>query len=242
MQELINPELDIEEYRTAISDLMASYFTEDKGIELVEVANGYQFRTKMEHKELIQKLFSIAPVKLTSSMLEVLSITAYNQPITREKVEQIRGVDCSHHFRNLMDKKMIRMAGKSDDPGKPMLYATTKEFLELFGLRDLNSLPSLREIEEMLPANEVGVREKSEEERVSEEMADIVAASKPLEFNDLELDAELGSNEKEMATQANGNGSEARNSGQAHNAEIGGNLDQPSEAFGRLPMGPEGNA
>lgn len=190
LQELVNPEIDLEEYRTAISDLQASFFSEDRGIELVEVANGYQLRTKMDYRDLIQKMFSIAPLKMSQAMLEVLAITAYNQPITKEKVEQIRGVDCSHLVRTLMDKKMIRMVGKSEDLGKPMLYGTTKEFLELFGLRDLSALPSLREIEEMLPANEVG-SEVSEEELLAKEMEGIVDASKPVEFNDLELDAAL---------------------------------------------------
>src|SRR5262249_26605006 len=123
---------------------------------------------------------------LTNSMLEVLAIVAYNQPLTREGVDTIRGVDSSHLLRVLLDKKMLRIAGKSDDIGRPMIYATTKEFLELFGLRDLSGLPSLRELEEMLPKNEVGA--VSEEEALAKEMEGILENTKPLEFNDLELE------------------------------------------------------
>lgn len=186
LRELINPGIAEDDYRTAVSNLMASYFDEVRGIELVEVAGGYQFRTKAEHKDILRRMYQIAPMKLTNAMLEVLAIVAYNQPLTREGIDKIRGVDSSHLVRVLLDKKMLRIAGKSDDIGRPMIYATTKEFLELFGLRDLSALPSLRELEEMLPANEVG--SISEEEALAAEMDGIATASKPLEFNDLELE------------------------------------------------------
>lgn len=186
IRELINPSIDEEEYRTAISNLMAVFFDESRGIELAEVANGYQFRTKPDHKDIMRRMYQIAPMKLTNAMLEVLAIVAYNQPLTREGVDKIRGVDSSHLLRVLLDKKMLRIAGKSDTVGNPMIYATTKEFLELFGLRDLGALPTLRELEEMLPKNEVG--SISEEEALSQEMEGIVEASKPVDFNDLELE------------------------------------------------------
>ena len=186
IRDLVNPSIGEEEYRTAVSNLMASYFDENRGIELVEVANGFQLRTKPENKDIIRRMYQIAPMKLTNAMLEVLAIVAYNQPLTREGVDKIRGVDSSHLLRVLLDKKMLRIAGKSDTVGNPMIYATTKEFLELFGLRDLSALPSLRELEEMLPKNEVG--SISEEEALAEEMEVIVSASQPVEFNDIELE------------------------------------------------------
>lgn len=246
LQELVSPETDLEEYRTAISDLQSTFFTEERGIELIEVANGYQFRTKMEHREVIQRMFAIAPLKMSQAMLEVLAIIAYNQPMTREQVEQIRGVDCSHILRTLMDKKMLRLAGKSDDLGKPMLYGTTKEFLELFGLRDLNALPSLREIEEMIPSNEVGA-EINEEEVLAREMEGIVTESKPLEFSDLELEDEDETtiskpNEKEQAAE-NSNSSAPINSLEAQRSEAGTeNFQEPLEAPRSNYLGPEGNA
>jgi segregation and condensation protein B len=238
LQEIINPELDMEEYRTAISNLQSLFASEDRGIEVVEVANGFQFRTKPDYKEIIQRMYQAAPTKLTNAMLEVLAITAYNQPVTREQIDKVRGVDSSHLMRALLDKKMLRIAGKSEEVGRPMLYATTKEFLELFGLRDLNALPSLREIEEMLPKNEVGA-EYSEEEVLAREMEGIVADSSPLEFNDLELEEyaqaqtqPAGSNSDSSATLDNA----------TENREAAGDLVQPSEAARNLPFGPEGTA
>jgi segregation and condensation protein B len=186
IRELVNPEIPEDDYRTAISNLQTVFFDEARGIELVEVANGWQFRTKAENKDIIRRMYQIAPMKLTNAMLEVLAIVAYNQPLTREGVDKIRGVDSSHLLRVLLDKKMLRIAGKSDTVGNPMIYATTKEFLELFGLRDLSALPTLRELEEMLPKNEVG--SISEEEALGQEMEGIVAASKPVDFADLELE------------------------------------------------------
>jgi segregation and condensation protein B len=186
LRELINPNIGEEEYRSAISNLMAVFFDENRGIELVEAAGGYQFRTKPDHKDILRRMYQIAPMKLTNAMLEVLAIVAYNQPLTREGVDKIRGVDSSHLLRVLLDKKMLRIVGKSDTVGNPMIYGTTKEFLELFGLRDLAALPTLRELEEMLPKNEVG--SISEEDALSREMEGIVSASKPVEFNDLELE------------------------------------------------------
>ncbi|MGZ3658178.1 MAG: SMC-Scp complex subunit ScpB, partial [Bdellovibrionota bacterium] len=130
IRELINPNIPEDDFRTAISNLMAVFFDEARGIELVEVANGFQFRTKPENKDILRRMYQIAPMKLTNAMLEVLAIVAYNQPLTREGVDKIRGVDSSHLLRVLLDKKMLRIAGKSDTVGNPMIYATTKEFLE----------------------------------------------------------------------------------------------------------------
>ncbi len=247
LRELINPEISEEDYRTAVSNLMATYFDDSRGVELVEVANGFQFRTKSEHKDIVRRMYQIAPMKLTNAMLEVLAITAYNQPITREVVDKIRGVDSSHLLRVLLDKKMLRIVGKSDEIGRPMIYGTTKEFLELFGLRDLGSLPSLREIEDMLPKNEVGA-EISEEEALAKDMEGIVDASKPLEFNDLEMeDWEANEGEKseqnktQLSLHTDSNGSSASNNGPQTGQESG-DLDLPPEVAGRLPLGPEGHA
>ncbi len=241
LQELINPELEMEEYRTAISNLQSTYMSEERGIEVVEVANGFQFRTKPDYKEIIQRMYQAAPTKLTNAMLEVLAITAYNQPVTREQIDKVRGVDSSHLVRALLDKKMLRIAGKSEEVGKPMLYGTTKEFLELFGLRDLNALPSLREIEEMLPKNEVGA-EESEEEILAREMEGIVAEAQPLEFNDLELEEDPGHAQAQTQPAIENSDSSAPVYNATENREAAGDLDQPPEAARHLPLGPEGTA
>lgn len=247
LRELINPEIAEDDYRTAVSNLMATYFDETRGVELAEVANGFQFRTKPVNKDIIRRMYQIAPMKLTNAMLEVLAIVAYNQPATREVVDKIRGVDSSHLLRVLLDKKMLRIAGKSDEVGKPMIYATSKEFLELFGLRDLGSLPTLRDIEEMLPKNEVGAT-ISEEEALAQEMEGIVDASKPLEFNDLELqDLDADETQKiedkqDVSPRADGGRSPALDASPKERNEAGGDVDFTAEVAGRLPIGPEGNA
>jgi segregation and condensation protein B len=247
LRELINPEISEDDYRSAVSNLMAVFFDENRGIELVEVANGFQLRTKAEHKDIMRRMYQIAPMKLTNAMLEVLAISAYNQPITREGIDRIRGVDSSHLLRVLLDKKMLRIIGKSDEIGRPMIYGTTKEFLELFGLRDLNSLPSLRDIEDMLPKNEVGAI--SEEELLAKEMEGIVDASHPLEFNDLEME-DLESNETQKIEQtqqtipprAHGHSGEESHGGAQEGSEAGGGFDLSPEVARRFPLGPEGNA
>ncbi|MCO5143225.1 MAG: SMC-Scp complex subunit ScpB [Oligoflexia bacterium] len=245
LRSVINPNIPEEEYRTAISNLMAIFFESNRGIELVEVAGGYLFRSKMEFKEIIRRLFQLQPMKLTNSMLEVLAIVAYNQPVTREGIDKIRGVDSSHLVRALLDKKMLRIIGKSDEVGKPMIYGTSREFLELFGLRDLGSLPSLRELEEMLPQNEVGA-EISEEEALAKEMEGIVSRSAPLEFNDLELEdfeeAKTITEHDEKVAQENSNLSETINGSTENRDEASGDDDLPPEIAGRITPGQEGNA
>jgi segregation and condensation protein B len=249
LREIINPEIAEDEYRTAVSNIMALYFDESRGIELVEVAGGFQFRTKSENKDIVRRLYQIAPMKLTNAMLEVLAIAAYNQPLTRETVDKIRGVDSSHLVRALLDKKMLRIAGKSDELGRPMIYATTKEFLELFGLRDLSALPSLRELEEMLPANEVG-GDISEEELLAKEMEGIVTESQPLEYNDLEVeDLEAHETQKILPTesavqaQTDSDGRATRYGSSEDLSEAQpGDLDLSPEAARRITPGQEGNA
>jgi segregation and condensation protein B len=245
IRELVNPEIDEEDYRSAISNLMASYFDDSRGMELVEVAGGYQLRTKQENKDILRRMYQITPMKLTNAMLEVLAIVAYNQPITREGVDKVRGVDSSHLVRVLLDKKMLRIVGKSDELGRPMIYGTTKEFLELFGLRDLSALPTLRELEDMLPKSEAG--SISEEEALAKEMEGIVEESKPLEFNDLELQ-ELEAHEtqkvpeKNLPATAHGHSGAPEHGSPQAGAEAHGDLDLPPEIAGRLTPGQEGNA
>lgn len=119
------------------------------GFELVCVAGGFLFRTKPEQASFLQHLFQEKPQKLSASQLEVLSIVAYRQPLTRIEVEQIRGVDCSAALRKLLSLKLIKILGKSEGLGRPLLYGTTKQFLELFGLNSLRDLPSLKDYKEL---------------------------------------------------------------------------------------------
>ena len=119
------------------------------GIELVSVGGGHHFRTDPQHAHWVRQLFGARPQRLTRPMLEALAIIAYRQPVTRPEVEDIRGVDCGGTLRLLLERNLIRIIGKKEDVGRPLLYGTTKHFLEFFQLRDLKGLPTLREFAEL---------------------------------------------------------------------------------------------
>jgi segregation and condensation protein B len=118
----------------------------ERGFRLVQVAGGWQLRTAPEHQSIVRKMFKERPFRLTRAALETLAIVAYRQPITRAEVESVRGVDCSGVLESLVERKVVRVAGRRDVPGRPLVYATTPTFLEMFGLKDLKSLPTLSEL------------------------------------------------------------------------------------------------
>ncbi len=147
-----------------IKQIKREYEDDSKGFELVEVAGGYQFRTKPKLSEWIHRLKKIKVVKLSRSALETLAIVAYRQPIIRPEIERIRGVDSGWVLRGLMEKGLIRIVGRKDLPGRPIIYGTTKAFLELFSLNSLADLPTLKEISPPPMPEEIGGGEKQEEE------------------------------------------------------------------------------
>jgi segregation and condensation protein B len=122
---------------------------EGRGIVLHEVAGGWQFRTAPECSEWVQQLVAGRPVRLSRAQLETLAIIAYRQPITRPEIDDIRGVDSSGTLHVLLDRNLVRVLGKKEEPGRPLLYGTTKEFLEFFNLSQLRDLPTLREFHEL---------------------------------------------------------------------------------------------
>jgi segregation and condensation protein B len=131
-----------------------------RGVELVEIAGGYQFRTKPMWAEWISRLKKAKVVKLSQAALETLAIIAYRQPIIRPAIEEIRGVDSGSVLRTLLEKCLIKMMGRRDLPGRPIIYGTTKAFLEIFSLNTLSDLPTLKEIQplpgpEEMPKEEI---------------------------------------------------------------------------------------
>lgn len=120
-----------------------------RGLELVMVADGYQFRTKPDIAPWIAKLNLPKPVKLSQAAMETLAIVAYRQPLIRAEMEEIRGVDCGGVLKTLLDRNVIKIVGKRDEPGSPWLYGTTTEFLSLFNLGQLSDLPSLKDFHEL---------------------------------------------------------------------------------------------
>lgn len=135
--------------RSAATELASEYELRGGGFYLDEVAGGYQIRTRPEYTEWIKKLIQPKPLRLSKPALETLVIIAYKQPIIRSDVEHIRGVDCGGVLRVLLERKLIRVLGRKEIAGRPLIYATTKRFLEVFDLKSLKDLPTPKEIEEL---------------------------------------------------------------------------------------------
>lgn len=134
----------------ALKHLQRDYAEEGRGVELAEIAGGYMIVTRRDLAPWIKRLKKDkAQSKLSRSALETLAIVGYKQPITRQEIEKIRGVETSSVLRTLLEQKLIRIVGRQDVPGRPILYGTTKHFLQRFGLRDLRDLPPLREIQDL---------------------------------------------------------------------------------------------
>lgn len=138
------------EVEQALQRLAADLETEGRGIRLVEIAGGYRLVTKQEYAPWIKRLDKAkSAAKLSRSALESLAIIAYKQPIVRSEIEEIRGVETSGVIRTLLERKLVRIVGRKEVPGRPIMYGTTKFFLEHFGLKDLSQLPPLREFKEL---------------------------------------------------------------------------------------------
>lgn len=130
-----------------IEELVAEYAP--RGLQIQEVAGGYCFRSNPEFAGYVKTHLAQRPVRLSRAQLETLSIIAYRQPITRPEVDDIRGVDSGPVIKGLLERDLIKILGKKDEPGRPMLYGTTVQFLELFNMRSLTDLPTLKEFTEL---------------------------------------------------------------------------------------------
>lgn len=143
------PEFSVPDITADLKELKADYEQMDRSFLLQEVAQGYQIRTKSDYAPHVLKILRSSPTRLSRAAMETLAIIAYKQPIIRQEVERFRGVDVGGILRTLLEKDLIRIVGRKDLPGKPLIYGTTRTFLEVFNLKDLNALPKLKEIEEL---------------------------------------------------------------------------------------------
>ncbi len=160
-------EVEDEDLLTAIEEIRFKYTPEDFAFELCEIAEGYQFLTKKEyHSTLAALLQHKAKKKLSVAQMETLAIIAYKQPISKTEIEHIRGVNCDYAVQKLLEKEMIVMQGKSDGPGRPMLYATSQVFMDYFGIKNVTDLPQLKDLR--APQNEIGASSESMEDMPSE--------------------------------------------------------------------------
>ena len=141
--------LDRPRIQSAMESLCAAHREGISGTVLYEVGGGWQFRTDPSNAEYVRRLLKVKPQRLTRAAVETLAIIAYRQPVTRPEIEDIRGVDSGAVVNALLDRKLIKILGRKEEVGRPILYGTTREFLEFFALRDLASLPTLREFQEL---------------------------------------------------------------------------------------------
>ena len=133
--------------RELLAELKVAYAS--RGIVLDEVAGGWLFRTSVQYAPFVRELSAEKPVRLTRAQVETLAITAYRQPVTRPEIDDIRGVDSGATLKLLLERDLVRILGKKDEPGRPLLYGTTTQFLEFFGLKSLKDLPTLKEFTEL---------------------------------------------------------------------------------------------
>jgi segregation and condensation protein B len=179
--------------RAALDELVASYASDERGIEIRAVAGGYRYYTKPQHHDAVRRFIKSLrpPVRLTMPALETLAVIAYKQPVTQPEVQEIRGVNCAGVIETLLEKRLITTAGRKQVIGRPILYRTAKEFLVRFGLSAVDELPSLKEFEalarealgtddgvaEPAPGEEAVVDEALVEETISAIAADTAPES-----------------------------------------------------------------
>ena len=180
--------------KQAIEKLKKNYDNAERsiaqGIRLEEVGGALQMRTTSENAQYIRRLLAMRPQRLTKAALETLAIIAYRQPCTKPEIENVRGVDVGSTLKALLERDLVRILGKKDEVGRPLLYGTTRAFLELFGLRSLAALPTLREYHELEPSHQQQVDELYEPEAVNT-LQDLAATAEFLveREHDPDLDA-----------------------------------------------------
>jgi len=162
-------EVEKTEIKEVLDNLVLEYNERQGGIYLQEVAGGFQFRTNSELSQWVKKLKITKPHSISPAAMETLAIIAYKQPIVKSEIEGIRGVDAGAPLKGLLEKKLIRIVGRKDVPGKPIIYGTTKKFLEVFNLKNLLDLPNLREFKELNRQQDFLEQEFEEEKNEAED-------------------------------------------------------------------------
>jgi segregation and condensation protein B len=141
------PEVSMADVASALKVLKYEHEALGRSFYLREISGGYQFRSRSDYSPYILKMLQASPTRLSRATMETLAIIAYKQPVLRQEIERIRGVDVGGVLKTLLEKGLIRIMGRKNLPGRPLVYGTTKKFLEVFDLKDLESLPKLKEIE-----------------------------------------------------------------------------------------------
>jgi segregation and condensation protein B len=192
------------EARTALDFLVASYQTDERGIEVRKVAGGWKFYTKPQHHDVVRKFIKSLqpPLRLTMPALETLAVIAYKQPVTVPEINEIRGVNVGGVIKTLLEKRLITTAGRKEVIGRPILYRTSKQFMIRFGLSDLDELPSLKEFEQLAQAalgSDAGIAPTEPAEVLPATIEGTLAVEPDAEDNDL---AELAEDAPEALVEA----------------------------------------
>lgn len=154
----------VQEIKQAVEQLNLEYSQQNRAFKVAVIAGGYQMVTREAYAQWVKKLFyRRIQQRLSQAALETLSVIAFKQPVSNSEISAIRGVNCDGVLRTLLERKLITISGRSDGPGRPLLYKTTKEFLVYFGINTLSDLPKPREIEEILKEKESLPEEATEE-------------------------------------------------------------------------------
>lgn len=174
-EDFFGMKFDEEKLETALGGLVEKYQSPDFVFELRQIDGGYQFYTKREYYPYVRHAaLQRNRKRLSRASLETLSIIAYRQPITKAEVEFIRGVSCDYAIRKLLDKQLIDITGRSDAPGRPLIYGTSRFFMEYFGINDIKDLPKVEEIS----IDEAAFKDQFKQYQLSEEEAEALAVLK----------------------------------------------------------------
>ena len=161
LSEMFDAEVSSDDILSGIQTLMARFSDESYAFEIIRMGGGYQFLTKPAYQASIGILLKQQSKKrLSTAALETLSIIAYKQPITKAGIEQIRGVGCDYAIQKLLDKSLVEIKGKDDTPGRPIIYGTSEQFMDYFGINDLRDLPTPKDF--ATPNNEIGLPDDHE--------------------------------------------------------------------------------
>jgi segregation and condensation protein B len=162
------PDIPVPEITAGLTGLQASYEAMERSFCLKEVSEGYQIRTRSAYAPYVLRMLKSSPARLSRAAMETLAIVAYKQPIIRQEIEQFRGVDAGGILRTLLEKDLIRIMGRKAIPGRPLIYGTTRRFLEVFDLKDLESLPKLKELKDFGTGDSAAVHMPEEGGQVDE--------------------------------------------------------------------------
>ena len=194
---LFGDEVEKVSFKSVLEELIDEY--NSRNLQILQVAEGYQLCTRHDYSNWVRKFLKFDKTrKLSQPSLDTLSIIAYKQPLTKAEVEEIRGVDSSGVVRTLLEKKVISPGGRKKVPGRPIMYRTTRKFLEYFGLKDLSDLPTLEdfkesELEDQIPPDQTTLPFDELSGDDSEEMADVASEEEAQSTDPTEIDSSTGS-------------------------------------------------